>query len=190
MAVFFLTLFSGCMTPESRLSEKELAPYRSVELREGDTLVVTFPGSPSLNATPQIRRDGKIDLQLVGEVTAAGKTLSELEKEILELYKPQLVLKQVTVALQTSSFPVFVTGSVVHPGRVMCDRPMSALEAIMEASGFDNTKANMKRVVVLRQEEGQLQHFVLNLKSVLEGKGGRLFYLRPLDIIYVPEKVF
>jgi len=73
---------------------------------------------------------------------------------------------------------------------VSAERPMSALEAIMEAGGFDNAKANMKRVVVLRIEEGQPKHYILNLKRVLDGKSKQLFYLRPNDIVYVPEKMF
>jgi hypothetical protein len=48
----------------------------------------------------------------------------------------------------------------------------------------------MTSVVILRHEEGQLKHYVRNLKRVLEGKSGKLFYLRPADIIYVPERAF
>jgi len=183
-----LPLF-GCKT-ETPLTGKEMTPYGTVKLREGDTVVISFPGSPTLNATQQIRPDGKIALQLVGEVTAAGKTPAELEKELLSVYDAQLVLKQVSVALQSAAYPVFVTGSVVHPGRIMADRPISDLEAIMEAGGFDPAKANMTSVVILRREEGQLKHYVRNLKKVLEGNSGKLFYLRPSDIIYVPERAF
>src|SRR2546429_504697 len=110
------------------------------------------------------RREGKIELKTVGEFPAAGKTPAELEKEILKLYEKDLVLKEVSVILQSSSYPVFVTGSVMHPGKLMAERPISALEAVMEAGGFDNAKANMRRVVVLRTEEGQLKHYVLDLK--------------------------
>jgi len=180
---------SGCRT-ESALYETELIPYSSVQLREGDTVTISFPGSPNLNATQQFRRDGKIVLQLVGEVTAAGRTPAELEKELLKLYEGQIVLKQVSVSVQSSSYPVFVSGSVIHAGKIMVDRPLSALEAIMEAGGFDPAKANMRGVVVLRNEQGQLKHYVLNLKRVLEGKSSRILYLRPFDIVYVPERAF
>jgi len=181
---------SGCTTTETPLFEADQIPYSSAKLREGNIVAISFPGSPNLNTTQTIRSDGKIELQLAGEVTAAGKTPAELEKEILKLYETQLVLKQVTVVVQSSAYPVFVSGSVMHPGRVMVDRPILVLEAIMEAGGFDNTKANMRRVVVLRHEEGQLKHYTLDLKRVLEAKSQQLFYLRPFDIVYIPEKVF
>jgi polysaccharide export outer membrane protein len=180
---------SGCTTPPPILQE-DLTPYSSVKLTEGDTLSITFPGSPDLNTAQRIRRDGKIDMKTVGEIQAAGKTPKELEKDILKLYEKDLVLKEVSVNLQSTSYPVYVTGSVLRPGKLMAERPISALDAIMEAGGFDNTKANLKKVVVLRKEEGPLKHYILDLKSVLTGKSTQLFYLRPNDIVYVPEKVF
>lgn len=180
---------SGCTTTD-KLFQQDLIPYSSVKLTEGDAVTVTFPGSPDLNTAQRIRRDGKIDLKTVGEIQAAGKTPKELEKEILKLYEKDLVLKEVSVMLQSTSYPVFVVGSVLRPGKVMAERPISALEAVMEAGGFDNAKANMSRVGVLRNEEGQLTHYTLDLKSVLRGKSKQLFYLRPNDIVYIPEKVF
>ena len=180
---------SSCSTPGHVFAE-DSTPYASIKLAEGDALTITFPGSPNLNTVQRIRRDGKIDLATKGELQAAGKTPSELEKEILKLYEKDLVLKEVSVTLQSSSYPVFVTGSVTHPGKLMAERPMSVLEAIMEAGGFDNAKANMRKVGILRNEAGQLKHYTLDLKRVLDGKSKQLFYLRPGDIVYVPEKVF
>jgi polysaccharide biosynthesis/export protein len=68
------------------------------------------------------------------------------------------------------------------------DHPITAFEAIMEAGGFDYAKANLKEVVVIRQEGNHTLKFVLNLKQVMEGKPATRFYLKPGDTIYVPEK--
>jgi len=180
---------SSCTTA-GPLFQDEVTPYSSVKFTEGDAVSITFPGSPDLNTVQRIRRDGKIDLKTVGEVQAAGKSPKELEKEILKLYEKDLVLKEVSVILQTTSYPVFVTGSVMRPGKIMAERPISALEAIMEAGGFDNAKANLRKVVVIRNEEGQVRRYVLDIKRVLDGKSKQLFYLKPNDIVYIPEKVF
>jgi len=179
---------SGCTTTPTALSEQDLTPYASVKLTEGDTLAITFPGSPTLNTTQRIRRDGKIDLQSVGELTVVGKTPAELEKEVLKLFESQLVLKEVSVTLLSSELRVFVTGSVVHPGKILADRPISALEAIMEAGGFDYTKANQKAVAVIRHEGSTTQRYKLNLKNELSGRDVEPFALKSFDIIYVPEK--
>jgi polysaccharide biosynthesis/export protein len=157
-------------------------------LREGDILKITFSGSPNLDTTQQIRRDGKITLELVGEITAAGLSPSDLEKEISNAYGPQLVTKEVTVAVVSSSIPIFVTGAVLHPEKVLSDHPITALEAVMEAGGFDYSKANMKDVRVIRSENGREHTYILNLKSVMQGKQTEPFYLKPYDIIYVPEQ--
>lgn len=187
----FLVLLAGCQTlPPTILTEKESTPYGSIRLREGDVIAVVFPGSTNLNTTQQIRRDGMIDLPLISEVRAVGKTPAELEKELLDQYGSKLVVKEVSVTILSSSYPVYVSGAVIRPGEVLAERPISALEAIMKAGGFDATKANTKAVVVVRNEAGQLKHYRLNLKLVLEGKSKQIFYLQPSDIVFVPERAF
>lgn len=157
-------------------------------MRQGDTVKVTFPGSPNLNQTEQVRLDGKISLPLVGDVQAAGQTSDELEQNLVRLYAPQLSSSDVTVAIESSSFPVFVTGCVLAPGRVLSSEPITALEAAMQAGGFDYARANLRNVHVIRRDNNSSQSYVLNLKSVLSGDEKNDFYLQPNDIIYVPEK--
>lgn len=157
-------------------------------LRAGDVIRVSFPGTPALESTQQIRRDGKINLEIVGEVSAAEKTPAELEKELLALFAPNLVNKEVKVTVVSSSFAVFVTGAVMRPGKVQVDRPLTAFEAIMEAGGFDMEKANTKAVVVIRHENGTNTNYKLNLKTILDGKPTTPFQLKAFDTVYVPEK--
>ena len=159
-----------------------------ITLRESDVVKISFPANANLNTTQPIRRDGMISMPLIGEVKAAGKTPKELEKALVDLYSTQLLSKEVTVEVQSSTFPIYVTGSVLHPGRIMSDHPITALEAVMEAGGFDYVKANLKKVQVTRREAGGTRLYILNLKEVMEGKEGEPFYLKPADIVYVPEK--
>jgi polysaccharide biosynthesis/export protein len=159
-----------------------------VTLLEGDVLKITFPGAPNLDTTQQIRRDGMIALQLVGEVKAAGLTPSQLEAELVKLFASQLVSNQVSVSVVSSSYPVFVTGAVVRPGRIECNRPTTALEAVMEAGGPDYTRANLKAVVVTRREGTSTQSYTLDLLAVLQGRSAETFHLKPSDIVYVPER--
>jgi polysaccharide export outer membrane protein len=176
----------GCQT--SQVPQEAWERSEDIHLREGDAVKITFPGAPNLDTTQQIRRDGKISLAMLGEVTAAGLTPAELERMLLELYSTQLVSKEVVVSVVSSSFSVFVTGAVLRPGKITSDRPISVLEAIMEAGGPVYSKANLKSVAVIREEEGGVQHYRLNVKVMLEGNQSRPFYLKPSDIIYVPER--
>jgi polysaccharide export outer membrane protein len=185
-----LIALPGCRTAEfSDLdSGKKLPKPEPIVLHEGDSVRISFPGAPNLNTTSQIRRDGRITLQLVGEVLAAGLTPSQLEQELIKAYGPQLQTKEVTVAVESSAFPVYVTGAVLRPGKIMSDRPLTALEAVMEAGGFDYTKANLKEVTVIRRDNDHTEHHKINLKRVLHGEDSGQFNLKPSDIVYVPER--
>ena len=180
---------TGCRSTPYAYTAKDPAPYREVRLREGDSVKISFPSSPNLDSTQVVRRDGNVTVTLGGEAMAMGKTPAELEKDILDRFGAQLAVKQVVVTLTSSAFPVFVTGAVLRPGKISADRPLSALEAVMEAGGFDYAKANLKAVTVLRQQEGgQVVNYKLNFKDTLRGPKSEPFYLKPSDIIYVPEK--
>ena len=183
----------GCQTqspPPNNFTGQTANPPEAIVLREGDVIKISFPGAPNLNTTPQtIRRDGKISGPLGGEVTAAGMTPAELEKELVKRYANELTSKEVTVTVESSSFPIFVTGAVIKPGKISPNRPMTVLEAIMEAGGPDYTKANLKAVKVIRQEGGQMKNYTLNLKAVMDGERIESFYLKPSDIVYVKERL-
>ncbi len=157
-------------------------------IREGDVIKISFPGAQNLDSTQQVRRDGRVTLAMVGEMKVSGKTPSDVEKELLQTYGNQLVTKEVSVTVVSSSYAVFVSGAVIRPGKINPDHTITALEAIMEAGGFDMTRANMEAVTVIRMEEGKTKNYVLNLKAVIDGKSHDPFYLKPSDIVHVPEK--
>jgi polysaccharide biosynthesis/export protein len=183
---------SGCKTqPKAADIAQSFQSERSqpLVLTEGDGLKITFPSNANFNTTQPIRRDGKMALPLIGEVVAAGKTPAQFEKELNELYAKQIVSTDpITVQITSSTFPVFVTGAVMRPGKVLSDRPITALEAILESGGFDYGRANTKSVRILRNQEGTMQPFTIDLKSVMSGSRNQVFFLKPYDIVYVPEK--
>jgi polysaccharide export outer membrane protein len=188
MLAAVLALAAGCQSTPDAFPKRDLDPYREVRLREGDSVKVSFPGTPNLDSTQIVRRDGKITVTLGGEADALGKTPAELQKEILDRFGGQLAVSQVVVTPTSSSYPVFVTGAVLRPGKITADHPISALEAVMEAGGLDYSKANLKAVTILRQVEGQVVNYRLNLRDSLKGPKSDPFYLKPSDIVYVPEK--
>ena len=154
-------------------------------LLEGDDVRVAFPSVPNLDTTQKIRTDGKITLPLIGEVNAAGLTTSELQKILVDRYASELVSNQVTVSIAASSFPVYVTGAVMKPGEVRCDRPTTVWEAVMKAGGFDPLKARLDKVFIIRRGEGKIP---VNLQRVMEGKDKDSILLKPSDTVQVPDK--
>jgi polysaccharide export outer membrane protein len=187
--LYCMVLLSGCQTAPTPPAPTDLRPFTTAILREGDSVKIAFPGAPNLDTTQQVRRDGKITLSLGGEIVAAGKTPAEIEKEILNLHGKQLAVQQVVVTVTSSAYPIYVSGTVLRPGKILADRPMTVLEAIMEAGGFDIAKANLKKVTVLREFEGQTMSYTIDMRKYLEGdKGAKPFYLKPADKIHVPQK--
>ena len=185
--------FSGCETTAVVGNNPPPAPsdarqMQSLVVREGDTLKISFPGAPNLDTTQQVRRDGRITLPLIGEFTPVGMTPSVVEQELAKLYASQIVSNEVTVTVVSSSYSVFVNGSGLRPGKITTDRPLSALEAVMEAGGFDPARANMKAVVIIRQVNGQTRNYTIDLQSVLAGRSSEPFMLEPSDIVFVPER--
>jgi polysaccharide export outer membrane protein len=193
LALTSAVLLSGCGTMpmgNSAPVQPAMQEARStpIILREGDTLKITFPGSPNLDTIQPIRRDGKLNLPLIGEVEAAGFTPATLQDKLIQAYASQISTKEVIVQVQSSAFPVFVTGAVLHPGKVLSDHPITALDAVMEAGGFNYDLADMRHVKIDRNEKNVMQHYTVNLKALLIGEETKSFYLQPGDIVYVPER--
>jgi polysaccharide export outer membrane protein len=187
-----LVLWTGCETtpPLAPLPPEVQRPYSSVELREGDVVRITFPGAPSLNTAQQVRRDGKITLDQAGELDVAGKTPAQVEAEILKLYENRLVTKQVVVTVESSAFPVYVSGAVLRPGKIMVTQAISIVEAIMEAGGFDENRAKGNAVVVTRMVNGVPKSYRLDVRAMITGRSATRFYLQPNDVIYVPSRAW
>ena len=186
-ATFALTLLVGCAgpaAPKARAND-DLDP---LVLTPGDVLKISFPGSLNLDNSQAIRRDGRINLEIIGEVKAAGLTPADFEKELVKLYSPHLVTKDVKVSVVTSTFSVFVTGAVLKPGKLQLERAVTAFEAVMEAGGFDVQRANMKEISIIRNVDGVSKTYKVNLKAVMDGKATEQFRLQAFDTVYVPEK--
>jgi polysaccharide export outer membrane protein len=165
-------------------------PFSSTKLQEGDVVHVTFETETNLNTAAKVQMDGAIIMPLVGSVKAVGKTPLELQADLMRCYERILKDNQLSVTLASSAASVYVSGAVLRPGRIPMERPLTALDAIMEAGGFDSNRAKPSAVTVLRLENGQQHHYLLNLKRALQGKEPNPFYLKPFDIVHVPEKTF
>jgi polysaccharide export outer membrane protein len=189
VGIILLLTTPGCETTKYAEKPKSKTDQpTSITLVEGDVLKIIFPGAPNLDSTVKIRRDGKVTLPVIGEIPVVGMTPEELEKDLRVRYADQLVSKEVNVTVESSTFAVYVTGAVLRPGKIVTDRPITALEAIMESGGPDYTRANLKGVIISRKIKGRMEHFKVDIRSEINGQSSETFDLHPGDIIYIPEK--
>lgn len=163
------------------------AGYR---LQEGDVVKIAFDATTNLNTIVKLQLDGAITLPMVGAVKALGKTPIELRTELMKQYETLLKGEDITVSIVTAVTCVYVSGAVLRPGKISMERPLTLMDAIMEAGGFDNNRAKPSGVTVFRVENGKQQHFKVDMKRVLSGKNTEVFYLKPFDTIHVPERTF
>ena len=133
--------------------------------------------------------DGKIQLQLIGDVDVNGKTPNELREELLDFYRSHLKDPELAVIVRsTEQQRVYVGGQVNKPGVIEMPGQLTLLEAIMQGGGFDRETAELENVVVIRHKDNKRQGYSVNVKSMLEGNEvSPPFYLQPQDIIYVPQ---
>ena len=65
-----------------------------------DSVKIEFFNQPDLNRIVGIRSDGKITLPLIGDLSAAGLSTSQLEKELIIAYRRYLIDPIVTITLE------------------------------------------------------------------------------------------
>jgi polysaccharide export outer membrane protein len=177
------------MNPPPPVPTEAAASRPSGALAPGDVLILTFPGAPELNTRQKIQANGKVSLPTLGDVSASGKTITNYQSELTSMYQPHLQDPTVVVSLESAAAGVYVSGEVLRPGKIPLDRPMTALEAVMEAGGFSKF-ANPKQVIVVRNEKGKNQRYVLNMNDTLSGLESTPFYVRPFDVIYVRQSAW
>jgi polysaccharide export outer membrane protein len=179
---------TGCgdTGPSSPISAEAYRSKPSSALSAGDEIRVTFSGAPELNVKQKIQSNGKVSLPTIGDVNASGKSITSFQSELTSLYAPHLQDPTVIVSLESAAAGVYLSGEVLTPGKIPLVRPMTALEAVMEAGGFTKF-ANPKQVIVVRTVGGKTQRYVLDLKQALYGVDTSPFYVRAYDVIYVSQ---
>ncbi|MCA9470434.1 MAG: polysaccharide biosynthesis/export family protein [Nitrospirales bacterium] len=94
------------VTANERNFEEYLAmvgttPLEDYRIQVGDLLDVKFFFNPDLNQEASVRPDGRISLQLIGEVMASGLTVEELTKRLKRRYDIELKNPSITVILRS-----------------------------------------------------------------------------------------
>ena len=128
-------------------------------------------------------------MPLVGEVDASGKTVGQLQGDLVQLYKSQLSTPEVTVSLEASVTTVVISGAVSKPGKIVFERPTTVFQAIMEAGG-PSEFGTLKHVRLVRTVNGLQKSQVMNVQDTLVSQGTKPFYVRDGDVIYVSQTTF
>ena len=152
-----------------------------------DVLDISVWKEPELTRPVPVRPDGKISMPLLNDVQAAGKTPLQLSADITAGLKKFVTDPQVTVIVTTiNSQRVFILGEVNRAGAYPLLPNMTVLQALSSAGGF-TIYANLKKIYVLRVEDGKQVKHPFNYKDVLAGKAAdQNIFVKAGDTIVVP----
>ena len=134
-----------------------------------------------------VRPDGAFSFPLAGEISAVGKTVEELRRELVERlsrYIPDLV---VTVAvLEIKGNKIYVIGQVNTPGEFIVNPRVDVMQALSLAGGT-TAFASPSEIFVLRREGAQQRRMPFNFDAVLRGRDlEQNVLLRSGDVVVVP----
>ncbi len=161
-------------------------PPATYRIGAPDVLSVSILPDPGIEREVVVRPDGRISIDLIGDVMASGRTPEQLAKIVLEeisRYKRDAV---VTVSLlQSRSSTITIFGQVASPGSRVLDRETRLAEAI-GAAGGTNLFASKGRVRVIRSNPRETKVLYVNLRDIQYGDQSTNYLLEDGDIIVVP----
>ena len=197
VSIFILVIMpAACGTTTTLQRPESVRPFPAneeryssgVALGPADLIEIKFAYAPQFDQTETVRPDGKIELALLGEVSVQGKTPARLREELMRLYAAQLRHPQLAVIIKKLwDRRVSVCGEVKYPGAIPMPGRMTALEAIIAAGGFITATAELKNVIVVRSVNGHTVARAIDLEGPLNGVETKPFYLKPRDVVYVPQ---
>jgi len=164
-----------------------LEPEYTIQV--GDLLSVKFFYNKDLTEDVVVRPDGRISLQLIPEVLAAGRTPAGLAEVLRGLYSTQLDRPEIAVIVRSfTSQRIYVDGEVAKPGEILMSGPLTVLQAIARAGGT-TYNAQPKHVLLIRREQdGSPRVLELDLKKARKSATpDRDPVLIPFDVVYVSK---
>ena len=190
--IMLSVFFSGCVSlppppPTSTSSPDYL-------IGPSDTLEVFVWRNPEVSVSVQVRPDGKISTPLVEDLVAAGKTPTQLardvEKELASYLKEPLVTVIVRGFVGPYSQQVRVVGEAGKPQVLAYRENMSLLDVMISVGGLTEFAAGNKATLI-RQVDGHQQQFGVHLDDLI--RGGDISanaQILPGDILIIPESWF
>src|SRR6266566_5813181 len=184
----FAALACGCQSPLPPLPYPP-GPHTAVRLSPGNEIKVAYADESIPDQTQKIRRDGKVSLPLIGELTAAGKRVIDFQHELVGRYEGQLDNNEVLVTLENGTASVTVAGFANKPGAVTFDRPTTLYQAVMQAGGVSDY-GSASNIHLTRIINGEQRSETVNLRPAIHGQPVRPEYVQDGDVIYIGRSLF
>jgi len=199
--VVFLPLLmqvAGCANDRIETTSPPQTPQLSNQdylIAPGDTLAVFVWANPDLSiVNVPVRPDGKITTPLAEDIVAAGKTATQLARDIEEDLAAYVRNPDVTVSVTNfvglTNKQVRVVGAAVEPQSIPYRDGMSVLDVVIAIGGLTEF-ANGNKAVLVRTVDGQEKRYRVRLSDLLNrGDISENFPVLPGDVLLIPEARF
>lgn len=159
-------------------------------IQPGDKISIKFFSNPELNETSiVVRPDGFINPQLISELRAGGRTVSELKAQLERDYNEILLRPMITVSIIDFVAPrIYVGGQINKPGRYDLREAKTVVQAIFLAGGF--TRDARRSMVIHARPNGKGDWAIqtANIMNILNQKGSEKdLVLQDGDYVFVPD---
>jgi polysaccharide export outer membrane protein len=160
----------------------------------GDSVNIVVWRNAEVSMTVPVRPDGKITTPLVEDLQAAGKTSTQLardiEKALSKYIQEPVVTVVVTSFVGTYSEQVRVIGQATKPQALPYKRDMSLMDVLIAVGGVSEFAAG-NRATIIRNDNGRQQRLAVRLDDLLhEGDISANVAMRPGDVLVIPESYF
>lgn len=177
-----------CMLVSPGVSGQEKArPEPLYVIQPNDMLEIFVWKEPDLTRKVLVRPDGRISFPLVQDLQAAGISPGELKTQVEKRLSQFLNAPEVTIIVDAiQSYRVYVLGKVQKPGAVSVEKPVTVLQALALAGGFQDY-AKDTEMTVIRTLGAEHIVFDFNYREVIKGrKPEQNIILRAGDVVVVP----
>jgi len=160
----------------------------------GDNVNVNVWRNPEVSQSVPVRPDGKITTPLVEDLQAAGKTPTELardiEKALSKYIQQPVVTVIVTGFVGTYNEQIRVIGQAAKPQSLPYRSEMSLMDVLIAVGGVTEFAAGNKATII-RKVDGKQQQFNVRLNDLIkDGDISANVPMRPGDILVIPESFF
>lgn len=191
-------IISGCSSNPTTIAttpETFVSPTTEYQIGIGDTLNISVWRNPDLSVAVPVRPDGKVSVPLAGDLSASGKSPTELAQDITEKLSNFLKGPQVTVIVSNPASADFqrrvrVTGAVKNPISLPYRDGMTVLDLVLLANGL-NDFAAAKKAKLYRKAGDKVTAYPVDLDGLLnKGRLEHNYPVHPSDVLSVPERLF
>jgi len=180
--------------PTAQQVAAEGASTPSYVIGPNDNLNIFVWRNQDLTTTVTVRPDGRISVPLIEDLQAAGKTPTELARDI-ERRLGRFVRDPVVTVIMTGfvgpyAQQVRVVGEAARPQAIPYREYMSVLDVMIQVGGLTQFAAG-NRTVIIRRVDGREQYYRVRLDDLLkDGDISANVNVLPGDTVVIPQSWF